>query len=138
MAEAENKEILRKHENRFEPKNVFSMIPKIEFNLPFFNQNSKKLEPSVVKKEEEIQVPKPPSVFIGNRQKFPPPLEVEAEESVGRTSNPVILWQVYAVGGFFILKWIWARWKERKEMGSKKESSDDEQPPANDDDSQYV
>ncbi|XWS75259.1 hypothetical protein CRYUN_Cryun01aG0070700 [Craigia yunnanensis] len=74
---------------------------------------------------------------MGNRQKFPPPLEFEAEECVGRTSNPIVLWQVYAIGGFFLLKWIWARWKERKEMGSKKESDDDEQPPA-DDDSQYV
>ncbi|XVF82840.1 hypothetical protein PTKIN_Ptkin16aG0082600 [Pterospermum kingtungense] len=136
MAEPKNKEILSKNENPFEPKNIFSMLPKVDLKFPFFNQHSKKPE-ALVKKDEEIETPKPPSVYMGNRQKLPPPLEFEAEECVGRTSNPIVLWQVYAIGGFFFLKWIWARWKERKEMGSKKESSDDEQPPAADD-SQYV
>ncbi|KAK6233869.1 hypothetical protein QUC31_006275 [Theobroma cacao] len=136
MAEAENKVILTKNENSVEPKNIFSMLPRIELKFPFFNQPAQTPEASV-QKEEEVETPKPPSVFLGNRQKFPPPLEMEAEQCIGRTSNPIVLWQVYAIGGFFLLKWIWARWKERKEMGGKKESSDDEQSPA-DDDSQYV
>ncbi|XP_021295909.1 uncharacterized protein LOC110425343 [Herrania umbratica] len=136
MAEAENKVIQTKNDNSVEPKNIFSMLPKIELKFPFFKQPSKNPEASV-QKEEEVETLKPPSVFIGNLQKFPPPLEMEAEECIGRTSNPIVLWQVYAIGGFFFLKWIWARLKERKEMGGKKESSDDEQSPA-DDDSQYV
>ncbi|XVF75694.1 hypothetical protein PTKIN_Ptkin13bG0207300 [Pterospermum kingtungense] len=132
MAEAENKEIRRGGENHLEPKNLFSMLPKIELKFPFFNQHSEK-PVALVKKEEQVEIPKPPSLFIGNRRKqLPPPLEFEAEEGVGRTSNPIVLWQVYAIGGFFLVKWIWARWKERKDMGAKKESSDDDQPPADD------
>jgi hypothetical protein len=37
---------------------------------------------------------------------------------------------VYALGGFIVLKWIWARWQERNER-DKKASSDDNQ--SNDD-----
>ncbi|XVF82839.1 hypothetical protein PTKIN_Ptkin16aG0082600 [Pterospermum kingtungense] len=92
MAEPKNKEILSKNENPFEPKNIFSMLPKVDLKFPFFNQHSKKPE-ALVKKDEEIETPKPPSVYMGNRQKLPPPLEFEAEECVGRTSNPIVLWQ---------------------------------------------
>ncbi|KAK8691735.1 hypothetical protein V6N13_075234 [Hibiscus sabdariffa] len=137
MAEANNKEIQRKAENPLGPRNIFSMLPKLDLKFPFSNQQSEKPDVSV-KKEQEIEIPKPSSLFLGNRRKLPPPLEFEAEESLGRTSNPIVLWQVYAIGGIFLLKWIWARWKEKKEMGSKKESpGEDEQPPAIDD-SQYV
>ncbi|XP_022743231.1 uncharacterized protein LOC111294250 [Durio zibethinus] len=131
MAEAKNKETPSKNENPLELKNIFLMLPKIELKIPFFNQHPKKQE-ALVKKEEEIEIPKPPSLFMGHRQKLPPPLEFEAEECVGRSSNPIVLWQVYAIGGFFLAKWIWARWKERKDMGAKKESSDNEQAPADD------
>ena len=93
MAEAENKEILRRNENPLEPKNIFSMLPKIEMKFPFFNQHSRKPE-ALVEKEEEIEIPKRTSLFMGNRQKLPPPLEFEAEKYVGRTSNPIVLWQV--------------------------------------------
>ncbi|XP_071721314.1 uncharacterized protein [Rutidosis leptorrhynchoides] len=24
----------------------------------------------------------------------------------------IVPWQVYAIGGFFILKWVWGRWKK--------------------------
>ncbi|KAK8299263.1 hypothetical protein V6Z12_D05G310700 [Gossypium hirsutum] len=75
--------------------------------------------------------------FSEPRPAVPPPLTLEADQT-GRTSNRVILWQVYAIGGFFLLKWIWARWNERKEMGSKKEASDDDEQPPAVDDSQYV
>ncbi|KAE8701521.1 putative Aspartate/glutamate/uridylate kinase family protein [Hibiscus syriacus] len=137
MADANNKEIQRKAENPLGPINFFSMFPKLDLKFPLFNQPLKKPQVSVTK-EEEIEIPKPPSLFLGNRRKVPQPLEFEAEECLGRTSNPIVLWQVYAIGGIFLVKWIWARWKERKEMGSKKESPDeDEQPPAVDD-SQYV
>ncbi|CAI9766214.1 unnamed protein product [Fraxinus pennsylvanica] len=57
------------------------------------------------------------------------PLKLEAEAEGGeQNTNPVILWQVYAIGGFFILQWAWKRWNERK--GDKKSS--DEPPPAHD------
>ena len=93
MAEEKNKEIVSKNEIPSEPKNIFSILPKVELKFPFFNQQSKKPE-ALVKKEEEIEIPKPPSLSMGNRQKIPPPVEFEAEGFVGRTSNPIVLWQV--------------------------------------------
>ncbi|XP_022841828.1 uncharacterized protein LOC111365501 [Olea europaea var. sylvestris] len=57
------------------------------------------------------------------------PLKLEAEAEGGeQNTNPVILWQVYAIGGFFILQWAWKRWNEHK--GDKK--SNDDPPPAHD------
>ncbi|KAG4201623.1 hypothetical protein ERO13_A05G289401v2 [Gossypium hirsutum] len=137
MADANNKEAQSKSKNPLEPRNFFSMLPRVEFKFPSFDQQSEKPDASV-EKEEQIEIAKPPSVFMGNRRKNPPPLEFEAEECLGRTSNPIVLGQVYAIGGFFLLKWIWARWNERKEMGSKKEASDDDEQPPAVDDSQYV
>lgn len=32
--------------------------------------------------------------------------------------------QVYALGGFLVLKWIWARWQERRDQ--KEEGNEDE------------
>ncbi|KAL0403577.1 UNVERIFIED_CONTAM: hypothetical protein Sradi_1998500 [Sesamum radiatum] len=82
-----------------------------------------KVEPAVVEDESYG-----PAFVTIPRQSFPPlKLEAEAEEGE-RNTNPVLLWQVYAIGGFFILRWAWTRWNERK--GQKK--SDDEPPPAHD------
>ncbi|XVE68661.1 hypothetical protein DITRI_Ditri09bG0086600 [Diplodiscus trichospermus] len=135
---ARNLEIDNNEENPKFPKNLFILFSKLPFN------RKRNVEVVIKKKANEKQIDdetkgssKAADVvkFSETRPAVPPPLKLEAEET-GRTSNQIILWQVYAIGGFFLLKWIWARWKERKEMGSKKESSDDEQPPA--DDSQYV
>ncbi|KAK1276070.1 hypothetical protein QJS04_geneDACA010061 [Acorus gramineus] len=41
-----------------------------------------------------------------------PSLRIESEET--DSMNPQNLWQVYAVGGFLVLRWLWARWQERK------------------------
>ncbi|XVF23411.1 hypothetical protein REPUB_Repub13aG0035600 [Reevesia pubescens] len=136
---ARNIEIEIKEENPKFPKNLFLFFPKLPFN------RKRSAEVVIEKKSNEKQfadnekkISNKPDVvkFSEPRPAVPPPLKLEADES-GMTSNRIILWQVYAIGGFFLLKWVWARWKERKEMGTKKESSDDEQPPA-DDDSQYV
>lgn len=38
--------------------------------------------------------------------------------------------QVYALGGFLVLKWIWARWQERrdqKEEGNEDENEDEKE-----------
>ncbi|KAK4435893.1 hypothetical protein Salat_0752900 [Sesamum alatum] len=81
------------------------------------------VEPAVVEDESNK-----PGVVTFPRQSFPP-LKLEAEAEDGeRSTNPVLLWQVYAIGGFFVLRWAWTRWNERK--GPKK--SDDEPPPAHD------
>lgn len=37
--------------------------------------------------------------------------------------------QVYALGGFLVLKWIWARWQERR-----RDQNEDENDDENDDD----
>ncbi|XP_047976535.1 uncharacterized protein LOC125218802 [Salvia hispanica] len=54
-------------------------------------------------------------------------LEAEAD-AAGRTTNPLILWQVYALGGILVARWAWMRWNERK--GQKK--PDDGPPPSQD------
>lgn len=48
------------------------------------------------------------------------------------------LFQVYALGGFLVLKWAWARWNERNETGDKNEATGDDDQPSNqkDDDDQ--
>ncbi|XP_021890639.1 uncharacterized protein LOC110809191 [Carica papaya] len=130
------------------PKPLFSFFPKIDFKtLPFFN-----LLPNPDAKLKEEKQPKAPIAGDGEGEsgktsvgrvsfpnvapKVPEPLGLEAEESAGRTSNPVVLWQVYALGGFLILRWVWARWTERNERDAKKESpDDDDQTPADDEDS---
>ncbi|KAJ8475925.1 hypothetical protein OPV22_019652 [Ensete ventricosum] len=49
-------------------------------------------------------------------QSFPPPLRLEGEESNENMSHRNV-WQVYALGSFMILRWIWARWRERRDRG---------------------
>ncbi|KAI9081800.1 hypothetical protein K1719_036062 [Acacia pycnantha] len=53
----------------------------------------------------------------------PPPLETEVEES-SKTSNLVILWQVYALGAILVSRWIWARWTERRPKGGNPNDED--------------
>ncbi|KAF2318422.1 hypothetical protein GH714_007112 [Hevea brasiliensis] len=149
MAEAEIGEIVTQQDISKEPKNLFSFLPRLEIKLPFFNQDEKKPPQSVVKEEPKIAVggdgeadnakQKPNFVRFPNAHPvISPSLDVELEESSGRTHNPVVIWQVYALGGFIILKWVWARWKERKERAKKASSDDDESsdeyqsPPDND------
>ncbi|XP_073146835.1 uncharacterized protein [Henckelia pumila] len=70
-----------------------------------------------------------PSTVNFPRQDFAPmKLETDPVEAEPNT-NPILLWQVYAIGGFFILRWAWTRWNERK--GRKKPDND---PPTDRDD----
>ncbi|KAD2804750.1 hypothetical protein R6Q59_029831 [Mikania micrantha] len=55
------------------------------------------------------------------------PLKLQEDEVEGDT-NPVFLWQVYAIGGFFILRWVLARWNERRRANNK--SSNEDSPPS--------
>ncbi|KAL3834105.1 hypothetical protein ACJIZ3_008841 [Penstemon smallii] len=51
-----------------------------------------------------------------------------------RSTNPLILWQVYAIGGFFVLRWAWTRWNELKgQKKSNDDDDDDELPPPSSD-----
>ncbi|KAL0755854.1 hypothetical protein YC2023_102047 [Brassica napus] len=75
--------------------------------------------------------------FPYNPPKSTEPLKLEAEPSSGSTSNSLVIWQVYALGGFLVLKWAWARWNERNQTSDKKEDDDadgDDQAPHPEDD----
>ncbi|KAL0007882.1 hypothetical protein SO802_009384 [Lithocarpus litseifolius] len=140
---AENTEISPSKEDPKGPQNLFSLFPKFKLEIPFLKHGGPKVE-AVVKKEvkgeivvggdegKEDSTKKPDVVKFAERKPLiPPPLAVEAEETSAKTSNPFILWQVYALGGFIVLKWIWGRWQERKAQkgpddGDNDESSDAE------------
>ncbi|KAK2634170.1 hypothetical protein Ddye_028962 [Dipteronia dyeriana] len=134
------------------------MFPKIGLNLPFFNQKSKKPDTvnetpktaldsgsggdgdsSIVNGSKKVSLKPNLARFpdsVGPR--LPSSLDFQAEEPAGSTSNHIVLWQVYALGGFLVLRWVWARWKERKGRDAKNDSSDDNNepptPPGDDDD----
>lgn len=133
MAETENSKIVTQKDSSHKPRNLFSIFPKFELKVPFFNKPVPlaKEEPKIAVVteggENESGIQKPNIVsFPNTRSLVPSSIEVEVEEGSGRTHNPVIIWQVYALGGFIVLKWIWARWQERNER-AKKASSDDDQ-----------
>ncbi|KAH7680558.1 hypothetical protein IHE45_05G000700 [Dioscorea alata] len=52
----------------------------------------------------------------------PPLLKLQVEES-SESMNPNNMWQVYALGGFMVLRWMWARWRERNTGGRSEDSS---------------
>ncbi|XP_059429447.1 uncharacterized protein LOC132163252 [Corylus avellana] len=133
---ADNTEIESSKEDPKTPRNLFSLFPKFKLEFPFLKPGPK-AEVGVkeeVKREivvggnegEEGMVEKPDVVKFAERKAFaPPPLVVEAEESSAKTSNPVILWQVYALGGFLVLRWMWARWQERTKKGPSDNENDE-------------
>ncbi|MED6206411.1 hypothetical protein PIB30_026505 [Stylosanthes scabra] len=110
--------------------NLFAFLPKFDLQLPFLN-----LPPSKPKNRDapnadagDGRAKEEDKAAAGNGKpgfvRFPksevvalPHLEAEVEESSVKTSNPFILWQVYALGAFFISSWVWARWNERKAQG---------------------
>ncbi|KAL3650683.1 hypothetical protein CASFOL_007086 [Castilleja foliolosa] len=110
--------------------NLFSAI-----KLPFPPKNKKnngaKTEPAAAE-PVRIQVETESNnkaVVVSFPRHVIAPLKLEAEaEGAERTTNPVILWQVYAIGGYYILRWAWIKWNERKGQNR----SDDEPPPAHD------
>ncbi|KAI4352626.1 hypothetical protein L6164_006860 [Bauhinia variegata] len=142
---AESTEISIKQDAAKEPFNVFSILPKFNFQIPHLNLQLPFLKPGPGKeaaggKEEAKQNAvvsdeaisneslKPDFVRFPKRELIvPPPLETEAEEQSNKTSNPIILWQVYALGGFLVLKWVWARWNERRGKGTSSDDDDSSQ-----------
>lgn len=107
---AENAEIVSKEEDPKAPSSGFSLFPKFNLQLPFFKQQPKK---AVVSGEDEPRkavlgddenqnkIQKPDIVSFPKAQLVvPPPVAVETEEQ-GKTSNPVILWQVKCFYSYF-------------------------------------
>ncbi|XP_022993210.1 uncharacterized protein LOC111489298 [Cucurbita maxima] len=107
------------------PFTWFSFLPKFDLRLPLPINGGKKPPATVMdegpKDDEDAQ--KPEFVRFPKANLAVPSVEVEADVS-GKTSNPAVIWQVYALGGFLILSWAWARWKERR---PKRRSDDDDE-----------
>ncbi|XP_037495047.1 uncharacterized protein LOC105648357 isoform X2 [Jatropha curcas] len=115
MADDEN----RKNDPKV-PNNLFLLSPKFELKFPPFM----KFDDSIVEDREETSQ-KPDVVrFADPKPVTPPPLKLYNEE-LEKRSHPLILFPVYALGGFLILKWVWARLKERNERAKKESSGDD-------------
>ncbi|XP_015583705.3 uncharacterized protein LOC8263589 isoform X2 [Ricinus communis] len=109
-------------------KNLFLIFPKFEFKfLKFGNNLDPKVEKVLNKEKEKTGSNKPGDVvkFADPKPITPPPLKIENQEA-SKLSHPLVLLPVYALGGFIILKWVWARWKERKERAKQASSGDDQ------------
>ncbi|XP_076914564.1 uncharacterized protein LOC143573617 [Bidens hawaiensis] len=81
---------------------------------------------TVVRGGELAEEEKPVTVRFGEpRPTTVAPLKLEAK-GVDKETKPAVLWQVYAIGGFFILKWALAKWNERR---TNNQSADEEDSP---------
>ncbi|GAB4836324.1 hypothetical protein Ancab_001239 [Ancistrocladus abbreviatus] len=113
-----------------------SLLPKFQFNFPLANLQSKS-EKNVAavedqpsnRTDEDSRTYKPDIVKFSSHQPKIPSLKLESEEAE-QSSNPLVLWQVYALGGFMIVRWVWAKWQERKK--TKRGPSNEEHSPSND------
>ncbi|CAN0826160.1 hypothetical protein LINGRAPRIM_LOCUS2184 [Linum grandiflorum] len=103
----------------------FPFFPDFRFQFP--NPLHRKPQPShriVASDDRTVSSSsdgKPDALKFTERKPSPaPPLRLEVDEP----SNPLITYSVvYAMGGFIIVKWVWARWNERKERAKKGSSS---------------
>ncbi|KAL8145926.1 hypothetical protein AgCh_003888 [Apium graveolens] len=126
----ENTIIVKTNDNQDHPSfpnpfiSLFTNLSKF-FNFPPPKSNP---EPKVVETAPVAQntKSKAPVVAAFPNKQTVPPLKFEAED-LERTTNPAVVWQVYAIGGFFVLKWAWARYNERR---AKKKTNDEDPPPA--------
>ena len=85
-----------------EPRNPFSFFPKLKLHWPFPKPEERSSAAGEGRSEAtagkeasgEAETPKPAMVrFPKAQMAVPPPVAVENEET-GKTSNPIILWQV--------------------------------------------
>ncbi|KAK9064041.1 hypothetical protein SSX86_017913 [Deinandra increscens subsp. villosa] len=112
----------------------FTEVISFRFPPPPAKNDARKVESerkavgnTVVRSGEVVEESKPVVVrFPDAHPTTVEPLKLQAEE-MERDTNPVFLWQVYAIGGFFVLRWVLARWKERR---ASKKSSDEDSPPS--------
>ncbi|KAG4910820.1 hypothetical protein JHK87_056936 [Glycine soja] len=102
--------------------NLFSLFPKINFQLPFLPPKPKP-KPQEPNPQAQQEGPKPSRVQFPKTQvavvtSSPLQAEPDADHSpAAKTTNPLILWQIYAIGAIAISSWVWARWNERKGRG---------------------
>ncbi|XP_047323796.1 uncharacterized protein LOC124927437 [Impatiens glandulifera] len=106
---------------------ILSLFPNLPiFNFLFQNQDSTKQETTTPAKEETKQ--KPSFVKLPSSLPIVPSLKLEEgeESEQPEQTNPVVLWQVYALGGVLVLKWIISRWKERRSRNKPPPPGDDD------------
>ncbi|KAF8403195.1 hypothetical protein HHK36_011294 [Tetracentron sinense] len=129
-ASSENAAIVSKGEDQKKQGPLFAIFSDFVLKFPQLKQETKvEVVAEEPKKtgDEESKTQKLDVVrFSGTRQSIPP-LKLEVEESA-QGMSPGNMWQVYALGGFMILRWLWARWNERR---AKDDSP--EEPPQGDD-----
>ncbi|KAL1817369.1 hypothetical protein DCAR_0521795 [Daucus carota subsp. sativus] len=119
--------IVNNKENQETPTNPNPFVSLLTNFTKFFNfPQPKSAAPNPEAKPENPKSKAPVVVAYPSKQTAAP-LKLEAED-LEKNTNPVVLWQVYAIGGFFVLKWAWARYNERR---AKKKTNDDP-PPADD------
>ncbi|XP_010243285.1 PREDICTED: uncharacterized protein LOC104587387 [Nelumbo nucifera] len=115
MAESEeNKAVTIKEEDKQKARGPwFSTFPAFRIIFPPSKQetNVVSVATDIV---EESKAQKPDFVRFPDVRTEYPPLKLEDDEVVQESSSRN-MWQVYALGGFMILRWIWARWKERRD-----------------------
>ncbi|XP_010278267.1 PREDICTED: uncharacterized protein LOC104612525 [Nelumbo nucifera] len=113
MAESEENKAITSREAKQQKAQGpwFSLFP--GFRIPFapLKQETKVATTNTV--DEESKAQKPEFVSLPDARQEYSPLKLEVDEAVQGSSSRV-LWQVYALGGFMVLRWIWARWKERR------------------------
>ncbi|KAJ4978564.1 hypothetical protein NE237_009344 [Protea cynaroides] len=126
MAEDALKTITSKEEDK-NPGPLFAFLSHFGIIFPPSKQESKAVTENPRVHEEESEAKKPSVVRFPDTRGHIPPLKLEVEESE-QGKAPGNSWQVYALGGFLILNWIWARWKERQP----KDESPDEPSARND------
>ncbi|KAL7184806.1 hypothetical protein ACSBR2_026863 [Camellia fascicularis] len=121
------------------PNPIFSFFQKLQLFIfpPPLKRDDSKSKSVVVSSEQPMSTigdesvkeeVKPVAVKVPNPCPDMPSLKLQADEC-DQNTNPIVLWQVYAIGGFFILRWALARWKERmaKKKLADEETSDDEE-----------
>ncbi|CAH1435033.1 unnamed protein product [Lactuca virosa] len=136
MADKETSIVLKNEDESNRPPNPFSLLfTKFTqvFNFPSRPQPPEKKElakvetekKAIVRDGEVVGESKSATVtYPDGRSKTVTSLKLESEDAVQETS-PAVLWQVYAIGGFFVLRWAIGRWKEGR---ARKKPSDDVPP----------
>ncbi|XP_006485233.1 uncharacterized protein LOC102626912 isoform X2 [Citrus sinensis] len=131
---AQDTQIESENKDSKEPKNLFAHFTNLLFSAPIFN-NKQERNKSEGEEREAAEASRKREVvkFLDPKPIAPPPMKLEVEDS---EQNPAARYLVYALGGFLVMRWIWARWQERKERSGKKDSDDkNESSPADEDDS---
>lgn len=132
---AKNSDIVSKEENPKARSDGFSLIfPKFNLQFPFFKPKPEEgfsgedgaRKSVVVDERNQSESQKPDMVRFPKAQLVVPPPEVVESEEHGKTSNPVILWQVsvfcFCFSNFFLIffsVWLSRKWRaERRTQGN--------------------